>query len=149
MAFLEGRHQLAARFGAAFLEHRTAADNDVATLAIHLEDHERLGCAHQRGDVAHGADVNLAAWQERHSAVEVNGKAAFDAAKDGAADALGRFELFFKHDPAFFAAGFFTGQTGFAVFVLHALDVDFNFVANFDFGFCTGCAEFAQGDAAF
>src|SRR3546814_6745007 len=50
--------------GAGFLEHRAARDDDVAALAVHLQDLERLRHVHQRGHVAHRADIDLAAGQE-------------------------------------------------------------------------------------
>jgi hypothetical protein len=46
------------------------------------------GAAHQRADVAHRADVDLAARQEGHRAAEVDGEAALHAAEDHAVDAL-------------------------------------------------------------
>src|SRR5579883_3300154 len=42
LALLEAGDQFRALFGAAFLEHRPARDNDVAARAVHLEDLERL-----------------------------------------------------------------------------------------------------------
>ena len=50
--------------------------------AVHLEDLEGLRRAHQRADVAHRADVDLAARQERHGAAEIDGEAALDPAED-------------------------------------------------------------------
>jgi hypothetical protein len=88
LAFLEARDQLAALLGARLLEHGAARDDDVAARAVHLEDLEGLRRAHQRGHVAHRADVDLAAGKERDRAAEVDREAAFDAAEDHAADAL-------------------------------------------------------------
>jgi hypothetical protein len=68
LAFLEVGDQLGARLGAAFLEHGAARHDDVAARAVHLQDKERLRRAHQRPDVAHRADVDLAARQESHGA---------------------------------------------------------------------------------
>ena len=82
LAFLEAGDQLGALLGAALLEHGAARDDDVAARAVHLEDLERLRRAHQRADVAHRADVDLAAGQERDGAVEIDGEAALDAAED-------------------------------------------------------------------
>ena len=64
LAFLQIGDQFVAGLGAALLEHGAARNHDVAPRAIHLEDLERLRRAHQRADIAHRADVNLAAWQE-------------------------------------------------------------------------------------
>src|ERR1019366_559513 len=60
-AFLQALDQLAGLLGASFLQHGAARDDDVAAGAIHLEDLERLRAAHQRGDVSHRADIDLAA----------------------------------------------------------------------------------------
>ena len=87
-ALLEALDQLAALLGAGLLQHGAAGDHDVAAGAVHLEDLERLRRAHQRADVAHRADVDLAAGQERHRAAEIDGEAALDTAVDGAVDAL-------------------------------------------------------------
>ena len=45
-------------------------------------------------DVAHRADIDLAARQEGHGAVEIDGEAALDPAEDRAGDALVRLEAF-------------------------------------------------------
>ena len=81
-AFLEALDQLAALLGAGFFQHGAAGDDDVAARAVHLQDLERLRLAHQRGDVAHRTDVDLAARQEGHGAAEVDGEAALDPAVD-------------------------------------------------------------------
>ena len=95
---------LVALLGAALFEHGAARDDDVAAPAIHLEDLERLRHVHQRRDVAHRADVDLAARQERHGAVEVDGEAALDLVEDDALDLLLFLERLFELDPALFAA---------------------------------------------
>ena len=68
LAFLQAGDQLGALLGAALFEHGAARHHDVAAAAVHLEDLERLRRAHQRADVAHRADVDLAARQEGHGA---------------------------------------------------------------------------------
>jgi hypothetical protein len=87
LAFLQVLDQARTLFGAGFFQHGAARDDDVAA-AVHLEDLERLRHVHQRGDVAHGADVDLAAGQEGHGAVEIDGEAALHAAEDHAFNAL-------------------------------------------------------------
>ena len=91
-AFLEALDQLGTLLGAGLFQHGAAGDDDVAAGAVHLEDLERLRRAHQRADVTHRADIDLAARQERHGAAKVHGEAALDPAVDGAVDALLRFE---------------------------------------------------------
>src|SRR5580765_8420451 len=81
-----------------------ARHDDVAAAAVHLEDGELLGLAHQRADVAHRADIDLAAGQEGHGAAEIDGEAAFDAAEDRAHDPLLVIERLLEHGPGFLAA---------------------------------------------
>ena len=88
LAFLQALDQLGALLGAGLFQHGAAGDDDVAAGAVHLEDLERLRRAHQRADVAHRADIDLAAGQERHGAAEIDGEAALDPAVDRAVDAL-------------------------------------------------------------
>ena len=88
LAFFEVLHDFRTLFGAALLEHGAARHHDVAAAAIHLEDLEGLRIVHQRGDVADRPDVDLAARQEGHGAVEIDGEAALDLVEDDAFDAL-------------------------------------------------------------
>src|SRR5262249_14643360 len=74
LAFLEVGDQFAAGFGAALFEDSAARDNDVAAGTVHLEDLEGLRGAHQRAHVAHRTDVDLAARQEGHGAIEIDGE---------------------------------------------------------------------------
>ena len=80
LALFEVLHQLLALLGAGLFQHGAAGDDDVAAAAIHLQDLERLRHVHQRADVADRTDVDLAARQERHRAVEIDGEAALDLA---------------------------------------------------------------------
>ena len=66
LAFLEVGHQFGALLGPGFFQNGPARDNDVAARAVHLEDLKRLRRAHQRADVAHRTDIDLAARQECH-----------------------------------------------------------------------------------
>ena len=104
---------------------------------------------HQRADVAHGADVDLGARQERHGAVEVDGEAALDLVEDHAGDLFASRELLLEAGPALFALGLVAAEDGFAERVLDALQVDFDFIADLELGGLAGQAEFLDGDAAF
>src|SRR5690606_13677096 len=88
LALFEVRHQFLALAGAGLFEDSAARNDDVAAAAIHLEDLERLRCAHQRADVADRADIDLAARQEGDSAVEIDRVAALDRVEDHAFDLL-------------------------------------------------------------
>ncbi len=147
-AFLQALDQLAALLGAGFLQHGAAGDDDVAAGAVHLEDLERLRRAHQRGDVAHRADIDLAAGQERDGAAEIDGEAALHPAVDRAVDALLGLERLFQVGPGLLAPRLFARQHDGAVAVLVALDVEFDDVAGLDLRLGAGRAEFLEGDAA-
>src|SRR5262249_2941985 len=84
LAFLKILHQLLALLGAGLFEHRAAGNDDVAAAAVHLQNLEWLRHVHQWGDVADRPDVHLAAGQEGHRAVEIDGEAAFDLVEDDA-----------------------------------------------------------------
>ena len=71
-------HQFLALLGSRLFQHGAAGDHDVAAAAIHFQNLERLIDVHQRGDVADRSDVHLAARQEGHGAVEIDGEAALD-----------------------------------------------------------------------
>ena len=143
-AFLQALDQLAALLGAGLLQHGAAGDDDVAARAVHLEDLERLRAAHQRADVAHRADIDLAAGQERHGAAEIDGEAALDPAVDRAVDALLGLERLFQVGPGFLAPRLLARQDDGAVAVLVALDVEFDEVAGLDVRLGAGRAEFLE-----
>ena len=100
--------------------------------AVHLEDLERLRRAHQRADVAHRADIDLAARQERHGAAEIDGEAALDPAVDRAVDALLALERLLQIGPGFLAPRLLARQHDGAVTVLVALDIELDDVAGLD-----------------
>src|SRR4029077_19472133 len=104
LTFLEVLHQLLALFGARLFQHGAARDHDIAAPAIHFENLERLRHVHQRGHVADRSDVDLAARQERHGTVEIDGEAALDLIEDDAVDLLVALERFLQAAPAFLAA---------------------------------------------
>src|SRR5271165_5115785 len=60
LAFGEVGDDLVALLGPALLQNRAARNDDVAAATVHLQNLERLGDIHQRRDVAHRADVDLA-----------------------------------------------------------------------------------------
>ena len=134
LAFLEAGDQLRARLGAALLEHGAARDDDVAARAVHLEDLEGLRRAHQRGDVAHRADIDLAARQEGDGAVEIDGEAALDAAEDDAGDALIGLEALLEQGPGLLAPRLLARELRLAVLVFHPLEIDLDGVAGLDLG---------------
>ena len=149
LAFSKVQDQARACFCAAFFKDGATRHNDVATLAVHLEDLEGLRNVHERGDIAHGADIDLRAGKEGHSAAEVDGEAALNAAKDDAFNAGGLAEFSFKSIPGGFAACAVARQHGFTLGVFDAVDINFDFIANSEFSLLAGGCEFAKRDAAF
>src|SRR6185437_5724362 len=149
LAFLEAGDQLGAGLGAAFLEHRASRHHDIAAAAIHLEDLERLRRAEQGGDIAHRADIDLAAGQERDGAVEIDGEATFDAAENGAVDALVRLKALFEQGPGFLPPRLVAADLRLAVLVFHPFEEDFDDVARLDFGATSRPLEFLEGHPAF
>ena len=103
LTLFEVLHQFLALLGARLFQHGAAGDHDVAAAAIHLQNLERLIDVHQRRDVADRADVDLAARQEGHGAVEIDGEAALDLVEDDAGDFLVVLECGLQLAPAFLA----------------------------------------------
>ena len=130
LAFGEVGDDLVALLGAALFEHGAARDDDIAAAAIHFQDLERLRHVHQRRDVAHRADVDLAARQEGDGAVEIDGEAALDLVEDDAFDLLVLLERLFELDPALLAPRLVARDDGFAERVLDALEIDLDLVAD-------------------
>ncbi len=56
--------------GAGFFQNGAARNDDIAATAVHLQQLERLGNAHQWGYVADRADIDLAARQEGDGAAK-------------------------------------------------------------------------------
>src|SRR5712691_7186445 len=148
LAFLEVLHQLLALLGAGLLEHGAARHHDVAAPAVHLQDLERLRHVHQRRHVADRPDVDLAARQKRHRAVEIDGEAALDLIEDDALDLFVAVEGLFQLAPALLAPRLVAREHGFAERVLHPLEIDLDRVADLDVGLPARSREFAQRDAS-
>ena len=144
LALGEVGDDLVALLGAALLENGAARDHDVAAAAIHFQDLEGLRHVHQRRDVAHRANVDLAARQERHGAVEIDGEAALDLVEDDALDLLVLLERLLELDPALLAARLVARNDRFAERVLDALEIDLDFVADLRRGVAAVVGEFLQ-----
>src|SRR5215467_1167173 len=148
LTFFEILHQFLALFGARLFEHGAARHHDVAAAAIHFQDLERLRLIHQRRHVADRPDIDLAARQERHRPVEVDGEAALDLIEDDALDLFVAVEGLFQLAPALLAPRLVAREHGFAERVLHPLEIDLDRVADLDVGLPARSREFAQRDAS-
>ncbi len=149
LALGEALDEPAALLGAGLFEDRAARHHDIAAAAVHLEDLERLRQVHQRTDVAHRANVDLASRKEGDGAAQVDGEAALHAAEDHALDPVAGLEFLFELVPRGFAAGAVARQHRFAVAVLDPVDIDLDRIADRDLGLLARRRELAQRDAPF
>src|SRR5688572_4385281 len=99
LALGEAHDQAGTLFGSRLFQDRSARHDDIAAAAVHLQNLERLRNVHQRADVAHRADVDLAPRKKGDGAAEVDGEAAFDPAEDDALDPLALFEFLLQLVP--------------------------------------------------
>src|SRR4051812_23149037 len=134
LPLFEVLHQLLALLGAGLFQHGAARDHDVTAAAIHFEDLEWLIDIHQWRDVADRPDVDLAARQECHGAVEIDREAALDLIEDDARDLLVGLERFLQLAPAFLAARLVAREHGIAKRVLDALEINLDLVADLQLG---------------
>ena len=149
LALFQVLHQFLALLGARLFQHGAAGDHDVAAAAIHFQNLERLIDVHQRRHVADRPDVDLRTRQEGHGAVEIDGEAALDLVEDDAGDLLVVLERGLQLAPAFLTPRLVAREHRFAERVLHALQIDFDLVADFELGLPARPREFAHRDAAF
>ena len=144
LAFVQIGDQLVALLGAGIFEDGAARDHDIAAPAVHFQNLERLFGADQRRDIAHRANIHLAARQERHGAIEIDGEAALDAAEDDTTDALAVLIGFFEFFPGLFAARALAAEDGFAAAVFDTLDENLDLVADLELGRLARQREFLQ-----
>src|SRR5690606_31605115 len=133
----------------ALFEHGATRDDNVAALAVHFQDCERLDDVHQRADVADRANIDLAARQKRVGAAQVDGEAALHATNDRAVDRFLRGERLLKARPGLFAARLFAADDSIAQRVLDAVEIDFDDVARLRLAGAVVDKKFTERDAAF
>ncbi len=114
-----------------------------------LENLERLRDVHQWRDVAHRADVDLAARQEGDRSVEVDREAALHLVEDHPFDLLVLLKSLLELDPALLAARLVARDHGFAERVLDTLEIDLDLVADAWRGVAAMVGEFLERDAPF
>ena len=149
LALLEIGDDLRAALGTRLLEHRAARDDDIAAPPIHLQDLEGLRLVHQRADIAHRADIDLAPRQEGHGAVEIDGVAALHRGEDDALHLLIGLESLLELAPALLAACLLARDHRFAERVLDAVEINLDLVADLEPPILAGGQEFLQRHAAF
>src|SRR5947209_3018211 len=148
LALFQVLHQLLALFGAGFFQHGAARYDDVAAAAIHFQDLKRLRLIHQRGNVANRPNIDLAARQKRHRAVEIDGEAALDLIENHAMHLFVAVESLLQLAPALLAPRLVAREHRLAERVFHPLEIDFDGIANLDVGLPARPREFAQRDAS-
>src|SRR5690606_12638952 len=149
LAFLEVGHQFRTGFGAALFQHGAARHDDVAAATVHLEDLERGRLAHERTDIAHRTDVDLAAGQEGHGARQVDGETTLDLAEDDAFDALVGVEALLQLLPGFLAAGLVAADHRLALGILDTVEEDLDDAADLHFRRAARGGEFLERNPTF
>src|SRR4029077_18064879 len=149
LTFFKVLHQFLTLLGARLFQHGAAGDDDVAAAAIHLQNLELLIYVHQRSDIADRANVDLAAWQEGHRTIEIDGKAALDLVEDDTLDLLLGIEGFFQLAPAFLTARLVARQHRFTERVLDPFEIDLDIIANLEIILPSRPRELTQGDTTF
>ena len=91
----------------------------------------------------------MAARQEGHGAIQIDGVAALDLVEDLAGDFLVGVERHFQLVPALLAARLVARQNGFAKRIFNALQVNLDLVANLQAAILGGRAKFLQRHTAF
>ena len=148
-AFLQDLERLLAQRLALGLEQRAARQHDVPAPLVELDDLELVRLADHAVEVAHRAQVDLAAGQERLHALQVHRQAALHAAVDDALDdfrvVVGALQVI----PDAQAVGLLLGEDDHAVFVLGLLDENFDLLADLDARDAVVVRELPGGDHAF
>src|SRR5262249_4897296 len=148
LTLFEILHQLLALLGASLFQNGATRDDNVAAATVHLQDLERLRLIHQRGNVADRPNIDLAARQKRHRAVEIDREAALDLIEDDAAHLLIAVEGLLQLAPALLAARLVAREHRLAKRVLHPLEIDFDGVAYLDLGLPPRSGKFPQRHAS-
>ena len=145
-AFLQLLEQLRALGAVFLLDDRTTRHDDVVALLVELDDLEFERLAFEVRRIAHRADVDERARQERAHEIDFDGEAALHAAIDDALDDLLLLERLFEARPGAGALGLFTREAGFARTVFDAVERDFNVVADDDFDLAAVVLELFDRD---
>src|SRR5690625_7044802 len=131
------------------LTHRAAADHLVVAAAIQLDDLEFQLLAFTAGLTAHRTDGDQQAGQKGAYAVDTDGKAALDLARDLSDLVFLVLVQLFKLVPYAGPLGLFARQARFAKAVFDGVQGHFNFIAHFHFKLAIRLAELVDGNDAF
>ena len=150
LAFLELLEGHPLQLGALLLQEHAARQHDVAALLVELDDLEAVRLADEGVEVAHRAQVDLRARQERlHAAADGDREAALHARADGSFDQLVALAGARDLVPNLEAIRLLLRQNAEAVLVLAALEEDVDLVAFLDANRAVGLRELVEGDRSF
>src|SRR5579862_5241268 len=127
--FLQIVHERVALGGEFLLDDRAARHHDIVALLVELDDLEFQRLAFEITGVAYRTHVHQRARQKRTHVIDLNGKAALDAAGNYAGDDLAIVEGFLEARPGARTLGFLARQTGFAGAILDRVECDFDLIA--------------------
>src|SRR5262249_1723104 len=133
---------------ALLLEENAARENNVAALLVELDDLELVLLANVLVQVANGANVHLAARQERLDA-DVDREAALHAPDDGALDDLVTLTGSGGLIPDPHLVGLLLGEDDHACFVFTDLEENLDGVPGLDGDLALGAGELSDRDLAF
>jgi hypothetical protein len=137
-------------FGTGFFEDRAARDDDVATATVHLEDLEGLRNVHQRGTSRTGRMSTCEPGRNATAPFRSTVKPPLTRPKITPSTRLAFAEFGFQLVPGGFAASAVAAEHRLRpIGIFDAVDENFDFVADLEFGLLAGSGEFAQRHAAF
>ena len=148
-AFLQVFERLGALFVLLRLEKLLAADHNVATLLVQLDDGNVKTLALHAVEVVHRAQVNLRSRQEGARTVDVHGDAALGALYDDGANRLVFAVGLFNVIPGAESLGFQEREVDVSLFVLTLVAHDVNFVAGLEPGIALMVQHLGQRQHAF
>jgi len=149
-ALFEALQGLRLELVALLLEQHAAREHDVAALLVELDDLELEGLADQLVEVAHGAQVDLRARQERlDAAADRDLQAALHARGDRAFDQLVALARGADLVPHLELVGLLLGERDQSVLGFTRLDQYVDHVARLDADFAGRVDELVCGDDAF
>jgi hypothetical protein len=150
LAFLQLLERHLLQLGALLLQQHAARQHDVAALLVELDDLEPVLLADERVQVAHRAQVDLRAGQERlHAAADGDRQAALHPRADRPFDQLVALARAGNLVPDLEAVCLLLGQHAQAVLVLPALQENVDLVALFDRDRAVGLRELVERDRSF
>src|SRR5213078_2647730 len=150
LAFLKALERRLLERGALLLEQHAARQHDVAALLVELDDLELEALAEERVEVAHRAQIDLRAGEERlDAAADRDRQAALDARGDHALDQLVALARGADLVPDLEAIGLLLREHAHAGVVLAGLEQHVDDIAGLHADRAVGLAELLEWNLAF